>query len=163
LAILSHHSVDENGDENGLRVRGNRNRSPFSSPFSFTDSHKVTNLFLHGGPGGWLVYNFNSNHYMLWFLRSPHKFFVASFVANFVDKAQNKARDKDFNLLRKVTTLIFAHPSGRRACLQLAKPLPYDLEATQLSEYKDLVPRWHNWSSVEAVAARVSDLLLECL
>ena len=64
-----------------------------------------------------LAFNFTLNHYMLWFLCSPHKFFVASFVANFVDKAQNKARDKDLNLLQKVTHLVFAHPSWRRTCL----------------------------------------------
>ncbi len=62
---------------------------------------------------------------------------------------------------------IYPQPNSQSALqqlqIQLAKPLPYDLETTQLSEYKDLVPRWHNWSNVEAVAARVSELLLECL
>ena len=62
---------------------------------------------------------------------------------------------------------IYPQPNSQSALqqlqIQLAKPLPYDLEATQLSEYKDLIFRWHNWSNVEAVAARVSDLLLECL
>jgi hypothetical protein len=62
---------------------------------------------------------------------------------------------------------IYPQPNSQSALqqlqIQLAKPLPYDLEATQLSEYKDLILRWHNWSNVEAVAARVSDLLLECL
>jgi hypothetical protein len=62
---------------------------------------------------------------------------------------------------------IYPQPNSQSALqqlqIQLAKPLPYDLEATQLSEYKDLVPKWHNWSSVEAVATRVAALLLECL
>lgn len=62
---------------------------------------------------------------------------------------------------------IYPQPNSQSALqqlqIQLAKPLPYDLEATQLSEYKDLILRWHNWSNVEAVAARVSTLLLECL
>ena len=62
---------------------------------------------------------------------------------------------------------IYPQPNSQSALqqlqIQLAKPLPYDLEATQLSEYKDLVPKWHNWSSVEAVATRVAELLLECL
>jgi hypothetical protein len=47
--------------------------------------------------------------------------------------------------------------------IQLAKPLPYDLEDTRLNEYKDLIPRWHDWSNVEAAAARVAELLLEHL
>jgi hypothetical protein len=44
-----------------------------------------------------------------------------------------------------------------------AKPLPYDLEDTRLNEYKDLIPKWHDWSTVEAAAARVAELLLEHL
>lgn len=35
LVILSHHSVDESGDENGKRF-GFLTRNPLSSPFSFT-------------------------------------------------------------------------------------------------------------------------------
>jgi hypothetical protein len=62
---------------------------------------------------------------------------------------------------------IYPQPNSQSALqqlqIQLAKPLPYDLEATRLSEYKDLVRKWHKWSNVEEVAARVSGLLLECL
>lgn len=62
---------------------------------------------------------------------------------------------------------IYPQPNNQSALqqlqIQLAKPLPYDLDATQLSEYKDLVSKWHNWANVEAVAARVSELLLDCL
>jgi len=47
LGILSHHSVNENGDENGERLNA-FTRNPFSSPFSFTDPRKVTNSFLPG-------------------------------------------------------------------------------------------------------------------
>ena len=32
---------------------------------------------------------------------------------------------------------------------QMAEPLPYDLEQTDLSEYKRLNSRWHNWNSVK--------------
>ena len=35
--------------------------------------------------------------------------------------------------------------------IQLANPLPYDLEEMNLAEYKHLDPRWHNWQSVKAV------------
>jgi len=62
---------------------------------------------------------------------------------------------------------IYPQPNNQSALqqlqIQLVKPLPYDLDATQLSEYKDLVSKWQNWANVEAVAARVSELLLECL
>lgn len=62
---------------------------------------------------------------------------------------------------------IYPQPNGQSALqqlqIQLARPLPYDLEGTQLAEYKDLIPKWHAWTNVEAVAARVAELLLEHL
>jgi hypothetical protein len=62
---------------------------------------------------------------------------------------------------------LYPQPSDQSALqqlqIQLAKPLPYDLETLRLSEYKDLVAKWHNWSNVEATAARVADLLLDRL
>lgn len=60
---------------------------------------------------------------------------------------------------------LYPQPNGHSALqqlqIQLAKPLPYDLETLRLDEYKDLVPEWHDWSNVETAAARVADLLLE--
>lgn len=45
--------------------------------------------------------------------------------------------------------------------VQLANALPYDLEETQLSEYKNLDPRWHDWQAVKAVCARLSTLIFD--
>ena len=39
---------------------------------------------------------------------------------------------------------------------QLASARPYDLEGTDLSEYRNLVPRWHDWTTVKAACARIS-------
>ena len=39
---------------------------------------------------------------------------------------------------------------------QLASARPYDLEGTDLSEYRNLAPRWHDWNTVKAACARVS-------
>ena len=39
---------------------------------------------------------------------------------------------------------------------QLASPRPYDLEGTDLSEYRSLAPRWHDWNTVKTACARVS-------
>ncbi len=39
---------------------------------------------------------------------------------------------------------------------QLAEPLPYDLAETDLSEYKGLDPRWHEWETVKAVCGRIA-------
>jgi hypothetical protein len=34
--------------------------------------------------------------------------------------------------------------------IQLANPLPYDLEELDLAEYKNLDPRWRNWHRTSA-------------
>ena len=39
---------------------------------------------------------------------------------------------------------------------QLASARPHDLEGTDLSEYRNLAPRWHDWNTVKAACARVS-------
>jgi hypothetical protein len=54
--------------------------------------------------------------------------------------------------------------------VQLANALPYDLEETELSEYKNLDPRWHDWPTVKAACShlatvifdRVCDLGMDC-
>ncbi len=62
---------------------------------------------------------------------------------------------------------LYPQPGGQSALqqlqIQLAKPRPYDLEETRLDEYKNLVPKWHDWSTVDAAAARIADLLLDHL
>lgn len=62
---------------------------------------------------------------------------------------------------------IYPQPNGQSTLqqlqIQLAKPMPYDLEDTRLNEYKDLIPKWHNWTNVETVAGRIAELLLEHL
>jgi hypothetical protein len=40
--------------------------------------------------------------------------------------------------------------------VQLANPMPYDLEKARLSEYKLLVPRWHDWKTVSEACAHCS-------
>ncbi len=44
--------------------------------------------------------------------------------------------------------------------IQLARPLPFDLEGTDLSEYKHLAPAWHDWSAVCDPAAATAVRLL---
>jgi hypothetical protein len=42
---------------------------------------------------------------------------------------------------------------------QLAEPLPYDLDEADLSQYKGLSPKWHDWPAVlescEDISARM--------
>lgn len=40
--------------------------------------------------------------------------------------------------------------------VQLANPMPYDLEETTLSEYRNLHPRWHDWNRVKEVCATIA-------
>lgn len=45
--------------------------------------------------------------------------------------------------------------------VQLANAMPYDLEDSNLSEYKNLVPRWHNWSVVKAACSHISIVIFD--
>lgn len=45
--------------------------------------------------------------------------------------------------------------------IQLANPLPYDLEEMRLSEYKHLDPRWHDWDRVRAACADCATLIFD--
>jgi predicted nucleotidyltransferase component of viral defense system len=45
--------------------------------------------------------------------------------------------------------------------VQLANALPYDLEETELSEYKNLAPRWHDWQTVKASCAHLATVIFD--
>jgi hypothetical protein len=45
--------------------------------------------------------------------------------------------------------------------IQLANPLPYDLEEVSLSEYKNLDPLWHDWELVKKACVRLSILIFD--
>ena len=55
---------------------------------------------------------------------------------------------------------LYSQPNGesptQQLLVQLAKPMPYDLEETRLSEYKLLAPRWHDWKTVSEACAKCS-------
>lgn len=44
---------------------------------------------------------------------------------------------------------------------QLSNPLPYDLEETELREYKNLAPRWHDWKAVKAACAHTAAMAFD--
>jgi hypothetical protein len=62
---------------------------------------------------------------------------------------------------------LYPQPNGQSALqqlhIQLAQPLPYDLEETELSEYKNLAPEWHDWHAVQHVCMHVSAQLFDQL
>jgi hypothetical protein len=45
--------------------------------------------------------------------------------------------------------------------IQLAKPLPYDLDEMGLSEYKQLDVRWHEWDAVQSKCAHFATLTFD--
>ena len=55
---------------------------------------------------------------------------------------------------------LYPQESGESALqqlqVQLANPLPYDLDESDLSEYRDLAPRWRNWGEVKSTCGRVA-------
>jgi len=40
--------------------------------------------------------------------------------------------------------------------VQLSNPMPFDLEETDLSEYRRLHPKWHDWARVKEVCANIA-------
>ena len=55
---------------------------------------------------------------------------------------------------------LYPQPSGESALqqlhIQLANPLPYDLEDTDLTEYRRLHPQWHDWRRVSDTCAAIA-------
>lgn len=45
--------------------------------------------------------------------------------------------------------------------IQLANALPYDLEETELTEYKSLDPRWHDWRTVKATCSHLATVIFD--
>lgn len=45
--------------------------------------------------------------------------------------------------------------------VQLANAMPYDLEETELSEYKSLSPNWHDWNTVKAACSHIATTLFD--
>jgi len=45
--------------------------------------------------------------------------------------------------------------------IQLANPLPYDLEELSLAEYKNLDPHWQNWETVKTACAGLATLIFD--
>jgi hypothetical protein len=47
--------------------------------------------------------------------------------------------------------------------IQLANPMPYDLDQTELKQYKQLDPKWHDWEQVKAACTHVAIALFDRL
>ena len=73
---------------------------------------------------------------------------------DFVALADRLGENKVVEALQSFDTL-YPQADGRSALqqlqIQLANPMPYDLEGMTLAEYKNLDPRWHSWQTVKDV------------
>jgi len=60
---------------------------------------------------------------------------------------------------------LYPQPSGesplQQLQAQLSNPLPYDLDETHLSEYKNLAERWHDWEAVKGNSARLATIVFD--
>jgi len=83
---------------------------------------------------------------------------------DFVALADHMGDEKVVEALRSFDRL-YPQPSGESALqqlqIQLANPLPYDLEELNLAEYKNLAPRWHDWQAVKAACVHVAILIFD--
>jgi len=83
---------------------------------------------------------------------------------DFVALADHMGGEEVVDALRRFDR-IYPQPDGESALqqlqIQLANPLPYDLEEMNLAEYKHLDPRWHNWQSVKSVCADCATLIFD--
>lgn len=78
---------------------------------------------------------------------------------DFVALATRMGTESTAHALRPFDRL-YPQESGESALqqlhAQLANPLPYDLDDLDLSEYRDLAPRWQDWGKVRAACGRVA-------
>jgi hypothetical protein len=60
---------------------------------------------------------------------------------------------------------IYPQPNGESALqqlqIQLASPLPFDVEEVNLAEYKQLAPKWHDWNVVRGACAASANLIFD--
>lgn len=83
---------------------------------------------------------------------------------DFVALADHMGDERVVAALRRFD-LLYPQPNEESALhqlqIQLANPLPYDLEGNSLAEYKNLESRWHDWGSVKAACIRCSTLIFD--
>jgi hypothetical protein len=83
---------------------------------------------------------------------------------DFVALADHMGTDRMVDALRHFDRL-YPQPNEESALqqlqVQLANPLPYDLEEMNLTEYKHLDPKWHDWNHVKAVCARCATVIFD--
>ena len=83
---------------------------------------------------------------------------------DFVALADHIGDEKSVDALLPFDRL-YPQPNGESALqqlqIQLANPLPYDLEELNLVEYRHLSPRWHDWETVKNARPSLAVLVFD--
>jgi len=78
---------------------------------------------------------------------------------DFAALSERLGLDRAKNALDSLDEL-YPQSSGESALqqlqVQLANPMPYDLEDTDLREYRRLHPKWHDWNHVKEICATIA-------
>jgi hypothetical protein len=82
---------------------------------------------------------------------------------DFAALSERVGRDRVKHALNSLDEL-YPQPNGESALqqlqVQLSNPMPYDLEETNLSEYRNLHPSWHDWNRIKDISESIAvDLL----
>ena len=75
-----------------------------------------------------------------------------------IDDVIARGKQRDWGELRRAA---LAESALQQMQIQLANPLPYDLEELNLAKYKHLDPRWRNWQTVTAACADYATLIFD--
>ena len=82
----------------------------------------------------------------------------------FAALAEHMGEDRTLEALRSFDEL-YPQPNGESALqqlqIQLAEPLPFDLDTVDLAEYKNVSPRWQHWASVSESCQRCATLIFD--
>jgi len=83
---------------------------------------------------------------------------------DFVALADRIGEDGAISALRSFDN-IYPQPNGESALqqlqIQLAAPLPYDLDDVNLAEYKQLSWEWRDWSAVQSACCACATLIFD--
>jgi hypothetical protein len=83
---------------------------------------------------------------------------------DFVALADHMGAEETIQALRPFDRL-YPQPNEESALqqlqIQLANPLPYDLEELNLAEYKNLDVRWHDWQTIKTACVDLATLIFD--
>jgi len=97
---------------------------------------------------GWLVLTRNATRDYVDFAALADKLGVAASVRALVEMDALYPQSNDESAIQQLLK-------------QLAEPRPYDLSATELSEYRELKQRWHDWNAVSRQCQWVGVALMD--